>query len=192
MSKQSFSPGNLTLALFILLVATVRILSSTSETISPMSNFTPIGAMALFGGAYFAGPAAFLFPLLTLWVSDLVLGKLVFYHEWKLFYEGFYWTYGAFALMTLVGKFLKPNQSILGFVSSSLIIVFIHWIVSDLGVWLEGTMYPKTLAGWIACLIAAIPFERNFLAGTLIYGTVMFGGFEYLKSKIPSLSLAKA
>ena len=39
-------------------------------------------AIALFGGAYFTkNTKAYFFPLITLWLGDIVLNKLVFYHE---------------------------------------------------------------------------------------------------------------
>ncbi len=127
------------------------------------------------------------FPVLALWLSDIVLNKLVFYGEWVLFYDGFAWVYGAFALMALVGRWMKTNESIARFLGSSIIIVFIHWIVTDIGVWLGSTIYPQTLTGFWACLVAAIPFEINLLAGTLFYGGIMFGAFEWLKRKVPAL-----
>ncbi|MOA27484.1 hypothetical protein D3C78_1483650 [compost metagenome] len=48
-------------------------------------------------------------------------------------------------------------------------------------------LYPLTLAGFGACLIAAIPFELKFLYGTVIYGAVMFGFMAWY----PALSLKK-
>lgn len=176
--------------LFIIVTAIWRISVSSVPHISAMSNFSPLGAMALFGGAYFTRLKGIAFPVLTLWLSDIVLNKLVFYGEWVLFYEGFAWVYGAFALMALVGRLIKTNKSVARFLGSSLIIVFIHWIVTDIGVWLGSTIYPPTLAGFWACLVAAIPYEMNFLAGTLLYGTILFGAFEWLKRKIPELQPA--
>ena len=112
-----------------------------------MANFTPLGAMALFGGAYFTRPKALIFPLLTLWFSDIILNRFVFFGEWVIFYDGFLWVYGAFVLMSLVGRWLQPNMGVGRFVGSSVMIVFIHWIVTDIGVWLSGILYPMTLEG---------------------------------------------
>lgn len=189
MKKIHFDYKDLAILLFILVTAAWRILVSTSAEFSSsaMSTFTPLGAMALFGGAYLGRAKGFAFPLLTLWLSDIVLNKLVFYGEWRLFYEDFAWTYGAFALMVLVGRWMKKNKNAVRFLGSSLIIVFIHWIVTDIGVWLGSATYPQTMAGLWACLVAAIPYEQNFLIGTLIYGTVLFGAFELLKYKVPVL-----
>jgi hypothetical protein len=144
--------------------------------------------MALFGGAYFSNRAkAFLFPLLTLWLSDLLLNRFLYYHQWRWFFEGFYWTYGAFALMVITGYLLIKKVNIKNIVLASLVVVFIHWIVTDLGLWLEGTMYPKTAAGWWACLVAAIPFELSVLLSTLLYSTIFFGLFEWMQRRYPQL-----
>src|ERR1017187_9364765 len=70
-------------------------------------NFTPIGAMAIFGAAYFSNRLiAFGIPLLALWLSDIVLYNTVYpaYHTgFWLFPQGFPWQYVSFALITLAG-----------------------------------------------------------------------------------------
>ncbi|MFD1187869.1 DUF6580 family putative transport protein [Pontibacter rugosus] len=193
MSKflNSINTRTLVLLLFMALVAAARVLASgTGGQISSLSHYTPIGAMALFGGAYFSKYTKYLFPLLTLWISDLLLNRLVFYGEWRLFYEGFYWVYGAFALMVLVGQKLLRHFSFSRFLLAAFTIVLIHWLVTDIGMWLGGSMYPKTAAGLWSCLVAAIPFERNFLFGTLFYGVLMFGVFEWLKARSPRLRMS--
>ncbi len=178
--------------LFILGTAVWRVMMSYEATRIPeFSNFTPVGAMALFGGAYFSKWKSFAFPVLTLWLSDVVLNRIMFYGEWVLFYDGAIWTYGAFALMALVGRFVMKEKNAQTFIRSSLAIVLIHWIITDIGVWLYSGTYPQTLAGFWACLVAAIPFEINFLLGTLFYGTVLFCVFEYMKAKVPALQPIK-
>lgn len=183
-----FQYSDLIVLLFIAAIAAWRVMVGTGEN-TAMANFTPIGAMALFGGAYFTRMKSFVFPLLALWLSDIVLNR-VFIGEWVIFYDGFLWVYGAFALMVLVGKWMQANKSVTRFVGSSLAIVFIHWIVTDIGVWLSSPLYPLTFEGFILCLIAAIPFELNLLGGTLIYGSVMFGAFEWSKKQVPELQVA--
>ncbi len=179
-----------TFMLLLLMAATMalRFWFASDSELSALSNFSPVGAMALFGGAYFSRYRALAFPLLTLLVSDLLLNRFVFYGEWQLFYEGAGWTYGAFALMALTGHWLLRRVTARRFLGAGLLIVFIHWIVTDLGVWLGSAIYPMTPGGYVACLIAAIPFELNFLAGTLFYGAVLFGGFEYLQQRNPVLA----
>jgi hypothetical protein len=191
MSKEKFNPRSIVLLLFMIAVAILRVLFNPKWGFAFLSNFTPVGAMALFGGAYFStSKKAYLFPLLTLWISDILLSRFVYGHEWRLFYSGFYWIYGAFALMVIAGKLLLKNVTGKNILLSAFMVTFIHWIIADLGVCSGSSIYPKTIGGWWACLEAAIPFERNFLYGVLLYGAIMFGAFEWMKSKYPSFRTA--
>jgi hypothetical protein len=190
MSLPKFDPRTMALSLLVLLMAAVRVVFSLGLQHSPMSNFSTIEAMALFGGAYFNNwTKSFLFPLLTLWLSDLLLNRFLYYHEWRWFFEGFYWTYGAFALMVITGNLIIKKVNLIRILSASLIVVLIHWIITDLGVWMGGTMYPKTLSGWWACLVVAIPFEINVFAATLLYNALFFGLFQWMIRRYPKISV---
>jgi len=191
MSLTKFNPRTLVLLLMIIIIGALRVIFNFNYAISPLANFSPVGAMALFGGAYFNKSwKAFAFPLLTLFISDFILHQTVFeaYRNGFL-YNGWYWVYGAFALMTLAGRWIMRNVAVRTFLISALTCVFIHWIVTDLGVWIGSKMYAQTIAGFIECLVAAIPFEGRFLAGTLVYGVIMFGSFEWMKQRYSSLQL---
>ena len=181
------------LLLFILIVAGLRTLLSLDPAFAPVANLSAVGAMALFGGAYLRSWKAFVFPLLALLLSDLLISRFAYWGgSWTLFYQGAGFVYGAITLMVLVGYFLLQQKTMGRFLLSSLAIVFIHWIVTDLGVWLGSSIYPATASGFWACLVAAIPFERNFLLGTLLYGGVMFGAFEWMKQRFPQVCLRSA
>ena len=192
MSLQKFNPRNLILFLFILATGIIRVALKMNYDLAPLSNFSPLGAMALFGGAYFSKSwKALGFPLATLFISDVILSLTVYsQHRTGLLYGEWMWTYGAFALMVLVGKWVIKKVTINRVFIAALSCVFIHWIVTDFGVWLGSTFYPQTFAGYIACLIAALPFEGNFLAGTLIYSAVLFGAFEWMQQKYTVLKPA--
>ncbi|WP_379091678.1 DUF6580 family putative transport protein [Pedobacter sp. UC225_65] len=107
------------------------------------------------------------------------------------FYQGWYYTYIAFILMVLVGKLIINKVNVQNVLGAGLAGVLIHWIVADFGVWYGSTFYAQTIAGFWACLVAAIPFELNFLYGTLGYSALMFGIFEALKAKYPALSVSR-
>jgi hypothetical protein len=190
MSLTKFNPRTAVLLLIIAAVAVLRVAGSFSREISPLINFTPVGAMALFGGAYFDGRLKpFVFPLLTLFIGDVILSFTVF-NEFRsgLLYSGWFWTYAAFALMTLAGKLIIKDVNLSSVLTATLLCVFIHWIVADIGAWLmPGSLYPKTTAGYVASLAAAIPYETRFLAGTLLYSGIMFAGFEWLQQRYPRL-----
>jgi len=192
MTIQKTDARNLLAVLFILVIAAIRVGINMSGQLHPLTNFSPIGAMALFGGSYFSKRGvSFAVPLLTLFISDWVLAVTVYrQYSHGILYSGWYWVYGAFALMVLAGRLLLREVSVKNVLVAALTITFIHWIVSDLGVWWNGTTYPRTMAGWWACLAAAIPFERNFLLGTLFYGGIMFGGFEWARKHWWAMGLA--
>ena len=173
------------LVLMILSASIWRLIFSTGNSF--LHSYTPIGAMALFGGCYFSDKwKAFLVPILTLWLSDLVMNYFYF-HQFSWFYGGFAWTYGAFALMVVVGTFIK-KVNVGNVVLASIATALIHYIVTDLGVWLDGTMYPLNWQGFTACYVAAIPYLQKMLASNLIFGGLMFGAFEWAQKKYTVLA----
>jgi len=185
MSIIKFNPRTAVLLLFIILTAAIRVVFNFNYEISPAANFSPLGAMALFGGAYFNRQwKAFAFPLLMLFISDLILQQTVFKNYGNgILYSGWYWVYSAFALMTLTGRWLLKNVTIKSFIVSTLICLAIHWIVTDIGVWHGSKIFSQNLKGFIDCLVIAIPYEWRFLTGTLVYGIVMFGVFEWMQQR---------
>ena len=192
MSVQKINPRMLVIIFFILVVAVFRILINMNGPVFPLANFSPVGAMALFSGTYFKSRGkSYLFPLFILLVSDFILSLILSRHyENGFLYSGWYWVYAAFALMVLAARLIINSVRFKSVLIGIFAVTFIHWIVSDTGVWLQGTSYAKTVAGLRACLVAAIPFERNFLAGTLLYSGIMFTAFEWLQRKFSLLTLA--
>jgi len=189
MSDLKFNPRVIVLLLIILFISVIRILVPHSDNFDKLAGFSAVGAIALFGGAYFnTNLKSFGFPLAILLLSDIFIAQTSGY---GFFYAGWYWTYIAFVLMVFAAKFLLAKVNVASFVGSVLAIVFIHWIVSDISAMYIPGLYEPTLAGYWACLVAAIPFELKFLYGTVIYGGVMFGAFELLKAKFPVLSLVR-
>jgi hypothetical protein len=192
MSVKNFNPRTTVLFIFIFLTASLRVIFNFNHEISPLANYSPLGAMALFGGAYFNRRwKAFAFPLLMLFISDFILHQTVFKKYGNGFlYSGWYWVYGAFALMVLVGSWLLKKITVTNFLASVLICVLIHWIVTDLGVWIGSKTYAQNINGFIYCLEKAIPYEWRFTAGTLSYGIILFGSFEWMKRRYAVLKMS--
>ena len=141
-------------------------------------NFTPVGAMALFSGAYFGRRGlAFVAPLGALLVSDLALG----------FYHGMATVYSSVVLIVLIGWALSKHRSFWRVGAAALASSMLFYIVTNFGMWLSSGIYPHTLAGLEACYVAAIPFFQNTVAGDLVYSALLFGGFALLLDAIPSL-----
>lgn len=194
--KQTLNPRFLTLLCFILAMALLRIANSTQLT--PFAQYTPLGAMGLFGGAYFSSRwKAFAFPIVTLLVSDLVINEVVFHGKYGVLYDGWYWIYGTFAVIVLFGKVILQKINVKNVVLAAVIASVSHWVLADTTVWIGGgtdlrTMLPLShdWAGYVQCLTQGFPFMKNFLIGTLAYSALMFGAFELLQVRFPKLAIA--
>jgi hypothetical protein len=183
MTLQKINTRNTVLILVIVLAAAFRLLSYKYPYV--LSNFTPVGAIALFGGAYFTDKwKAYVVPLLALFLSDIALNYL-YSSKWVLWNSDSFWVYLSFAIIVFVGSLIK-KANVLNVFLASLVAVAIHWLITDLP-WLNGNLYPHTLAGYLQSLAAAIPFERNMLLGDIVFCAVLFGGFEFAKSKYSTL-----
>lgn len=192
MSIPSFNPRFTILFLMILIAATLRI---PATLIPALSNFTPIGAMALFGGHYFSSKTkSFIFPILTLLMSDLIINNLIYEGKYGVMHNGWYWIYGTFCLIVLIGKYALKKITITNVVMASILSTLIYWFVADGMVWLGGgkdlrTMLPlsRNISGLIQSYVQGLPFIKNFLSGTLLYSAIMFGAFEWMQQRFPYL-----
>lgn len=160
--------------IFLLFLA---ILAVFSRLIPHPVNFTPIAALALFGGVYFERKFAFILPLTVLFVSDWFIG----------FYDGIGWVYGSFMVIGLLGLWLKNHKSLGSTASVTLAGSAIFFILTNFGFWLASGIYPPTFDGLVSCYVAAIPFVRNTIAGDLFYVALLFGVTELATRRIPAL-----
>jgi hypothetical protein len=168
----------------ILLIVTAAAMRLVNVKYQALSNFTPVGAIALFGGAYFTDKwKAYTVVLITLFFSDLAINYL--YTSALTWFAGSLWVYLCFAIVVFIGSLIK-RVNVLNVFVVSLIAVLIHWLIMDMP-WLYGSLYPHTLAGYGQSLVAAIPFEKNMIYGDILYCTILFGGFELAKSKYTAL-----
>jgi len=137
-------------------------------------NVSPVAAMALFGGAYFADKRlAFIVPFVALFLSDLVLGL----HNSMIF------VYAGFALTVAIGFMLKNKIT---FTNTSFAVVassVLFFLLTNFGAWMTSALYAKTAEGLMQAFIAGIPFFQNSLMGNLVYAAVIFGGYHLLRKK---------
>lgn len=158
----------------------VVLLGFLSRVLPHPHNFTPIIAMALLAGAFAARRyIGILLPLAAMLLSDLVINNTVYAQ----YYEGFAgigaafgngFSYAALLVLALVpGLFSKTARTkwstLFGFALGGPIVFF---LISNLGVWLMGGMYPPTVAGLLACYAAGLPFVPATFYSTLAYGAV--------------------
>jgi len=163
-----------------MLATCLLVLGIISRLIVHSWNFTPVIALALFGGVYLKKKQAILLPLILLAVTDIILG----FHETMLF------TWGSVILIAAIGLWIKKNKNLKTVLGGGLVSAVLFFIVTNLGVWLVSGMYPLTLAGLSECFVLAIPFFRNTLLGTFVYGFILFGVYEIIAARIKDTRLA--
>ena len=188
MNSKDNTTRNIVLILAIVVVAAFRLLAFKYKD---LSNFNPVGAIALFGGAYFTSKwKSYVTVLLALFTTDVILNYL-YTSKITIWYEGIIGVYVSFALMVLLGTMIKKVR-VVNVLLASLASVLIHWLITDLP-WLYTTsnLYPHTLAGYGTSLVNAIPFEYNMIYGNLVFGLILFGGFELAKTKYAFLRTKK-
>ncbi|TVQ12296.1 MAG: hypothetical protein EA361_11240 [Bacteroidetes bacterium] len=145
-------------------------------------NFTPIAAIALFGGAHLGRKwLAFFIPLFALFVSDMIIG-----------FHGFMIpVYVSFALVVLLGQLMKNNVRVSTVLGGALASSVLFFLITNFAVWAGSPFYPQTFAGLMQSYTMAIPFFHSSVLGDLFYSGVFFGGFYLVQQKYPSLSHIK-
>ncbi|MDW8273175.1 MAG: DUF6580 family putative transport protein [Chitinophagales bacterium] len=178
------------------LLALLIFVAAFSRILPHMPNFSPLGAIGLFGAAYFTRRwQAFLVPILATWLSDLYINNVIYneyYPNFTWFYEGFYWQYGSYVLITLCGIFIFKKVSPLRVLVGALAATVIFFIVSNFGCWLGSSMYPQNMQGLMMCYVAGLPFLKGTLLGNLFYSMVLFGLFWLAQIVLPQLRLQKS
>jgi len=163
----------------ILIISSIVILLSFLNIwFSKFPNFSPIAAMALFGGAYLnEKKVALLIPLGALFLSDIFIG-----------FHGFMWAvYLSFGIIVLVGSRLK-KPSIINVLGSSLISSVLFFLITNFAVWIQGGFYPMNVGGLISCYEMAVPFFHNTMLGDLLFTSSVFFLFYIIRLQFPILN----
>jgi len=153
--------------------------AASSRLLPHPPNFTPIAALALFGGATFPDKrVAFLVPAAALFLTDVLLGFSILTPI----------VYGSFGLIVCLGFWLRRRRAAGAIAAAALSGAVLFFILTNFGVWALTARYEKTLAGLGQCFVAAVPFFRNTLAGDLIYSGLLFGGLALAEKRWPRLA----
>jgi len=154
----------ITLCVIVFSIALFRLLPH-------LPNVSPVAAMALFGGAYFADKKiALIIPFLALLLSDLFLG----FHATMVF------VYLSFGLTVLIGIWISHNKNLANVTLATLASSVLFFLLTNFGAWLSHAMYPVTAQGLVQAYIAGLPFFQNTLIGNLFFSAVLFGGFALI------------
>jgi hypothetical protein len=175
--KKLLTPSFITITALIVVAAVARIFT-------PIPNFTPIAAIALFGGAYFSRKSvAFLIPLAILAITNFFLPVFDLFTTLAV--------YSAFILSGVIGLWIGQKVSVTRVIGGALVSSVAFFLLTNFAawLWLGGLgFYPKTMEGLTMCYTMGLPFFRNEILGTLVYSGVLFGAFEFAKRRFPVLA----
>ena len=171
----------------LIVVSGLILLAGISRLLPHIDNFTPIGAMALFGGTYINDKKkAFIIPLAAMLFSDILLQIVsgTGFHNTMIF------VYGAFIAITSLGFVLRKRVQRQTIMVSSLVGSILFFFITNFGVWATG-YYGYGISNLMDCYIAGIPFFRGTLMGDLCYNLVLFGSFSLITWRYPILKCSK-
>ncbi len=112
-------------------LAAIVLGAALSRLLPHAPNFTPVGALALFGGAHFRNTRTALWVVLgSMLVSDVVIGAD----------RTSFAVYIALAITVLIGTGLRSADSLGRALGSCVFAALVFFAVTNLGVWLDGQL----------------------------------------------------
>ena len=168
-------------------------------------NFTPVGALSLFVGAYFFRKSwAMCVPIVVMFLSDVALG-IQREGDWKYaFHDLVPVIYGCFVFYACLGFGLRslwsksraadadgqpagisPGMKMASVPAGAFLGAVVFFVVTNFADW--ALFYPHTFDGLMTCYVAGLPFFRAMLMGDFIFGAILFGGYELLRHRVPAI-----
>jgi len=140
-----------------------------------LSNFTPLAAIALCSAAYLPNKYKFSVPLLTLFISDVIINLR---YGAPLLDPQILVRYVALALVAFIGVLLQNRASLKTLLPASIAGSMLFYVITNTFSWLSDPGYAKNLAGLIQSLTVGLPqysatptwmFFRNSVISDLIF-----------------------
>ena len=158
-----------------IVITTLIIFAAITRLLPHPSNFTAIGAMALFCGSVIPNKKlAFMIPLLVMFATDAIIG----------FHASMIPVYLCFTAAVWIGILMVRHINLLSVPAASLISSLLFFLVTNLPFWyVDISLYPLTWQGTIESYTLALPFFGNQVAGDLFYSATLFGAYYILRQR---------
>ena len=156
-----------------ILIVIIILIGAFSRIIPHPPNFTAIGAISILGGVYFGkNYLAFLVPILSMLISDFLLG-----------FNMTLSVYLSFLIMIPLGIGIKNKLSNLSVIKTSIYASIVFFLITNFSVWIFSTVYPNNIYGLLICYYAGIPFFFNTLLGNIFFSFSLFGIYEIVSKR---------
>ena len=157
-------------------------------------GFAPQIAIALFSGSLFVKNKhfAFLLPIISMFLSDVLYQILYVNHLTPIqgLYDGQWQNYLLIAATAIFGFGLQTNN-LSKFAGNFIAAPTAYFLVSNFMVWASfgGYHRPMTASGFLQTMVDGLPFYGYSVAGTFVFGAVMFGGFKLIQPKLKAIKV---
>ncbi len=143
-------------------------------------NFTPVAAIAIFGGAYINKRSlALILPVTIMFISDLIIG----------FHSTMVAVYIGMVIAALIGMQLRKRVKAGTIAVASVASSVVFFLITNFAAWASGYLpYTMDMTGLLSAYVAGLPFFNTSLLGDLFYSTVLFGSFYLVSRRIPSIA----
>ena len=159
---------------YILILSLIIATALSNILLSNIPNFSPVASVALFSGFYLSNKKlAILIPVACMLISDYFIG----------FHSLMWAVYLSFAFTVVMGIKMKTSSS-KKVIINSLLSSLIFFFITNSAVWLTGNFYSSDLSGLGLCLTMGIPFFKYTLLSSIVFSTILFGGFQILNQLI--------
>lgn len=160
------------------LIVGLIVLALVGRLIPHPDNFTPMLAVALFGGTMLPGRMAYWIPLVAMFLSDLLMGNSITSTTPVI--------YGCFAAGAGLGRWLGQSRTWARMGLAVLAGSILFYVATNFAVWatpngLYPHTYPHTFDGLTECYVMALPFFRNQIAGNFLWSATLFGLFDLVQ-----------
>ena len=165
---------------------TLTVLAALLRLAPHPPNFSPVGSVALFGGARLRGWQAYFVPIAAMLLTDPIRSRIEGAHT------AYSWlslvVYSAFLINVLLGRvFLRHSSSPWRIGSVALLGSVQFYLLTNFPSWLSASsIYPHTWGGLVECYVAALPFFGYTVASDLLYCAVLFTAHALLSRRVPA------
>ncbi len=152
----------------------------------------PLGATLLFGGARVSNRWLGLgLPLVTLLLTNLVIGLVMGNFEFYSFYRDQGLVVLGYLLMAALGATLPERASLERMAGTAVLAELVFFLVTNFGFWAVTNAYPHTAPGLLTSYLMGLPFLLRALVGMAFYGTALFGAQVWAErpARIPATNV---
>jgi hypothetical protein len=154
------------------------------------AGVSPIGAIALFGGASFASRSAGLVAALAAYaLAGLARGAA---GDLGAFHALTPAVLGSWALVAALGGWLRRRRSPARIAAASAAGSLLFFAITNFAVWAQLGTYPPSAAGLAACYAAGLPLLARGALGDLAYAAALFGALAMAERRASARAAAPA